>query len=242
MAVVTRSGCGWSWVPWAMKNEKGVVLAAVTNCGRNGNALDYVPESMKNDIAEQRRRNETELNREGDCKYLMNIMTRHIAAQKEKSNNLALCQAIGKGGKINVTPVNGEKVPCKFWADGKGCKFDKDCKFYHDKKIKQTPKSPGKGSGKVGGSNPRSSSPSAGGDTPCFKWNLHKCDLTAEDCKFKHRKCKPDELPAFEKYKALDKEREAKKKAAATVAAALVDEPSAKVKAKAKAKASADNK
>ena len=205
--------------------------------------LEFLDNSdcVKNDIAEYRRRNETVLDREGDYGYLMNIMTRHIAAQKEKSNNLALCQAIGKGGKIPVTPVGaGLKQPCKFWAEGKGCKFDKDCKFWHDKKIKQTPKSPKPGGGAAKGAGgspqPRSSSPNAGGDTPCFKWNLHKCDLTADECKFKHRKCKPDELPAFEKYKALDKEREAKKKAA-VVAAALVDEPSAKAKAKAKAKA-----
>ena len=59
--------------------------------------LDFLDHSdcMKNDIAEYRRRNETVLNREGDYPYLMNIMTRHIAAQKEKSNNIALCQAIG---------------------------------------------------------------------------------------------------------------------------------------------------
>ncbi len=174
------------------------------------------------------------LNREGDYPYLMNIMSRHIAAQKEKSNNIALCQAIGKGGKVNVNPV-GEKLPCKFWADGKGCKFDKECKFYHDKKIKQPPKSPNKDKGGGKGPSPRASSPSAAGDTPCFKWNLNKCDLTAEVCRFKHRKCKPDELPALERYKTLDKDREAKKKAA-TVAAATDVEPSAKAKAKAKAK------
>jgi hypothetical protein len=162
-------------------------------------------------------------------------MTRHIAAQKEKSNNIALCQAIGKGGKVNVNPV-GEKLPCKFWVDGKGCKYDKECKFYHDKKIKQLPKSPkpDKGGGGKSSPHPRASSPSAVGDTPCFKWNLNKCDQTAEVCRFKHRKCRADELPAFERYKTLDKEREAKKKA--TTVAAAIDEPSAKAKAKAKAK------
>ncbi len=171
----------------------------------------------------------------------MNIMIRHIAAHKEKGNKLAPCQAIGKGGKIPVTPVgDGLKQPCKFWAEGKGCKFDKGCKFWHDKKIKQTPKSPkpdgGAAKGGGGSPQPRSPSPNAGGDTPCFKWNLNKFDQTAEDCRFKHRKCKPEEIPAFERYKTLDKEREAKKKAAVDEAA-RVDEPSAKAKAKAKAKA-----
>jgi hypothetical protein len=196
-------------------------------------------ENMKNDIAEYRRRNATEMNREGDYNYLMNIMSRHIAAQKEKGNNLALCNAIGKGGKVHVTPVV-EKAACRFWAEGKGCKFDKECKFHHDRKIRQNPKPKGEGKGSPGGgAQARAPSPSANTETPCYKFNLGKCELSAEDCKFKHRKCRADEQPAFERYKTLDKERAAKRAATALVATTTDDAPAAKAKAKAKAKADA---
>jgi hypothetical protein len=203
--------------------------------------LDH-SENMKNDIAEYRRRVATDqtMDRSKDYSYLMNIMSRHIAAQKEKGNNLALCQAIGKSGKfVPLTPVNpGEKAPCKFWAAGTGCKFDKDCKYYHDKKIKQSGGKSGGGKGSPGAkSQARASSPGASYDTPCFKWILGKCDRTAADCKFQHRKCNATEQPAFEKYKLMQKEREAKNKT--SVAAAQAENPSAKAEAKSKAKAKA---
>ena len=64
--------------------------------------LDFMDnsENMKNDIAEFRRRNATVFNRSTDYKYLMDIMGRHIAAMNEKTNNIALCQASGKAGKV----------------------------------------------------------------------------------------------------------------------------------------------
>ncbi len=113
-------------------------------------------------------------------------------------------------------------------------------------KIQQPKKEKGAGKGSPGGgAQARTSSPGAKSDTPCFKSILNKCERTAADCKFAHRKCTEVEKPAFEKYKTQEKEREAKKKLA-TVAAAQLDaaankeaKASAKAEAKAKAKAEA---
>jgi hypothetical protein len=131
--------------------------------------------------------------------------------------------------------VNSDgKLPCRFWAAGSGCNRGKECKFFHDMKIQQPKKDKGAGKGSPGGgAQARTSSPGAKSDTPCFKWILNKCDRTAADCKFAHRKCTEVEKPAFEKYKTQEKEREAKKKQVAAAPA----QPKAEAKAKAKAEA-----
>ncbi len=105
----------------------------------------------------------------------------------------------------------------------------KECKFYHDKKITQEPGSIRPGGGQPGG-RARIPSPGAKADSP-FRWNLSKRDKTAEDCRFLHRKVKPVEQQAFEKYKVLLAEHESKR----IVLAVQAEDPNPKAKAKAKA-------
>ncbi len=80
---------------------------ALSNSHLSEILLDLVErsETMKNDVAEFRRRVFTVQDRDGEYKYLMDIMSRHVAARKEKDNNAALCQSISKAGKASAAVV-----------------------------------------------------------------------------------------------------------------------------------------
>jgi hypothetical protein len=199
---------------------------------------------LKNDMADFKRNSYLNPDRSKDYDNLLYMLRRHISTKKMSKNNTELCQAIAKAGKSNgtfATPVNGgdgteRKEPCRTWAVGKGCRFDKECKFYHDKKIKQeTQKEKAKGSPKGEGKGARSPSPTAEVKTQCcFRYNLDSCTKTKDDCHFEHRKVREDEKGAFESYKKMVAARTAKKVLAAV---AGDDEETPKLSKKAKAKA-----
>ncbi len=100
--------------------------------------------------------------------------------------------AVLTAGDDNGGGGGGQRQPCRLGAIGKGCKFGKECLFYHDKKIKQTDSaSPGGGKAK-GKGEPRAPSPVAKAEQTCFRWNLDLCAKLVDECRCIHRKVKPE--------------------------------------------------
>ena len=211
-------------------------------------------DDLKNDLADFKRNSYLNPDRSKDYDNLLYMLRRHISTKKMSKNNTELCQAIAKAGKSNgtfATPVNGgngaeRKEPCRTWAAGQGCRFGNDCKFYHDKKVKQETQEKGKGSkGSKGspkgeGKGARSPSPTGEAKTQCcFRFNMDSCTKTKDECHFEHRKIREDEKGAFENYKKMVAARTAKKVLAA-VPGDEEETPKLSKKAKAKAKKDAE--
>ena len=167
---------------------------------------------MANDLAAYRRQlvdNEMPADKRYD--YLMRMWNRHIVEMKFDKNDGNLLQAIGNPGKGNPHLAGGvttqPKKPCKFWGTAEGCNKGKSCPFAHSGPAKAKSKA---------GANPRSQSPK--GDPkeyPCFKHSMGMCPRSAKECKFSHRNLKPDEQPAFERFKKRVGELKTKNKTAA---------------------------
>ena len=194
--------------------------------------IDGKCNELSYDLAEYKRRQAEGLTAPPDYEYLQRMIQRHISQMNQIKNNSKLTDAYSKtAGSVATGAAAPQKAACKFFGTAKGCTMP-DCRFYRDKSSK--PKPQGGGMGGPGSKGPARASgsggPGGGTDIVCFRFLTGSCPHTAENCKYTHRSLRPDEKPAFDKYKA-----DVKARAKAAKGGAPAPKPKPKAKGKAKA-------